>query len=294
MLINDWNLFSPMNWKIELCFSAYCALTKEKKHGMNRTLRTTTTKTTIQSARVKFDWNKNMTKEIYHEGWLIKSPPTKRIWRAVSHYLFIWLFYYCFAFIIICLFWRVSRMRNRFDALASGCCCCCCCPQFCLPDCDECNAVVFQVHFFVHFFCTFFWRPHMIRPSLRLTLLLSSSISRVCSCKFKLPSYHMTAHLVLAIFFSFRFWILIEEICKTWEYSIVSINGSRGIGAGIHLLCSSQINKYHFRFFMNWIWLGASFKCKYISKSSIEKIENCYSSGLDPHGIHQLTIQHVT
>lgn len=25
-----------------------------------------------------------MTKEIYHQGWLIKSPPTKRIWRAVS------------------------------------------------------------------------------------------------------------------------------------------------------------------------------------------------------------------
>lgn len=26
-----------------------------------------------------------MTKEIYHEGWLIKSPPTKGILRAVSH-----------------------------------------------------------------------------------------------------------------------------------------------------------------------------------------------------------------
>lgn len=25
-------------------------------------------------------------KEVYHEGWLIKSPPTKRIWRAVSHF----------------------------------------------------------------------------------------------------------------------------------------------------------------------------------------------------------------
>lgn len=22
--------------------------------------------------------------EIVHEGWLVKSPPTKRIWRAVS------------------------------------------------------------------------------------------------------------------------------------------------------------------------------------------------------------------
>lgn len=25
--------------------------------------------------------------EIVHEGWLVKSPPTKRIWRAVSHKL---------------------------------------------------------------------------------------------------------------------------------------------------------------------------------------------------------------
>lgn len=27
----------------------------------------------------------DMNKEIYYEGWLIKSPPTKRIWRAVSN-----------------------------------------------------------------------------------------------------------------------------------------------------------------------------------------------------------------
>lgn len=30
----------------------------------------------------------DMNREVFQEGWLIKSPPTKRIWRAVSHILF--------------------------------------------------------------------------------------------------------------------------------------------------------------------------------------------------------------
>uniref|UniRef100_A0A182WL89 PH domain-containing protein n=1 Tax=Anopheles minimus TaxID=112268 RepID=A0A182WL89_9DIPT len=47
-------------------------------------------------------------KEVYHEGWLIKSPPTKRIWRAVSHqHIFIIRF-------------PVPRWRRRWFTLKQG------------------------------------------------------------------------------------------------------------------------------------------------------------------------------
>lgn len=38
--------------------------------------------------------NKSDNLEIVHEGWLTKSPPTKRIWRAVSSFVFCRLGHY--------------------------------------------------------------------------------------------------------------------------------------------------------------------------------------------------------
>lgn len=106
-----------------------------------------------------------MTKEIYHQGWLIKSPPSNGFLRAVSHFKVIH-FSRNFVYILCVASWESCTC---FIYIPCCCCCCCggCCAQFrLLPiETSECNAVVFHVHFFL-------FGSHFIRPSL----------SRVCVC----------------------------------------------------------------------------------------------------------------
>lgn len=57
-----------------------------------------------------------MSKEIYHEGWLIKSPPKKSIWlpkvsHLVIHILFFFLciqIYFCYLYLIFSKYWCLS------------------------------------------------------------------------------------------------------------------------------------------------------------------------------------------
>lgn len=52
--------------------------------------------------------NKSDNLEIVHEGWLTKSPPTKRIWRAVSSFVFCRLgHYFSYRNLFIMLYWWI-------------------------------------------------------------------------------------------------------------------------------------------------------------------------------------------
>lgn len=160
-------------------------------------------------------------------------------------------------------------------------------------------------------FTFFFVSAFHLAVSLYLSSTLCLSISCVCvSVRFRVCAhyYHMTAHFVLAIFFSSRFLVLIEENMENVRMFSREHNWLVRCccDARICLLCLSQINKYSYHFHRNFFWID--FESAHHSNANISpkvllafwecasfalphtvcdllKIENYYSIGLDPHGI---------